>query len=215
MDMLGLVENMSGLVCPHCGKQIDLFSKNGAKSLSLKEGVRLLGSLPIEPEVVRLGDNGALYELEQGSTAFKEEFGAIVDQIVKSGETDDFLMEKKEEKEELDMDKIVFAVPVSGGKLCAHFGHCDEFALVETEDGKINGTRMHTPPPHEPGVLPRWLHEMGANIILAGGMGARAQELFNENGIKVVIGAPMDAPEPLVNQYLSGNLMTGDNICDH
>ncbi len=113
------------------------------------------------------------------------------------------------------MDKKVFAVPVSGGKLCAHFGHCDQFALVETEDGKIKKTDLHTPPPHEPGVLPRWLHEMGADVILAGGMGARAQGLFEENGIRVIIGAPMDAPEVLVNQYLSGTLVTGSNICDH
>ncbi|MCF8063326.1 MAG: NifB/NifX family molybdenum-iron cluster-binding protein [Deltaproteobacteria bacterium] len=110
---------------------------------------------------------------------------------------------------------MVFAVPVAGGKLCAHFGHCDQFALVETEDGKIRETRMHTPPPHEPGVLPKWLSEMGAHVIIAGGMGARAQDLFQESGIKVIIGAPMDAPEALVNQHLSGALVTGDNICDH
>ena len=170
---------------------------------------------PIEPEVVKLGDNGALYKLLEGSTVFKKEFDTIVEAIIKTGKTDNSVNENKKEKEESDMDKIVFAVPVAGGKLCAHFGHCDQFALVETEDGKINGTKMLTPPPHEPGVLPKWLHEMGAHIILAGGMGARAQDLFTENGIKVVIGAPMDAPEPLVNQYLSGNLVTGDNICDH
>lgn len=215
MDILGLVENMSGLACPHCGKQIDLFSRNGASSLSAKEGVRLLGSLPIEPEVVVLGDTGKLYQFEQGDTVFKKEFAAIVDEIVKSAKTGDAVNDKEEEEKELDMEKIVFAVPVAGGKLCAHFGHCEQFALVETKDGKISGTQMHTPPPHEPGVLPKWLHEMGANVILAGGMGARAQEIFRENGIQVVIGAPMDAPEPLVNQYLSGNLVTGDNICDH
>ena len=113
------------------------------------------------------------------------------------------------------MDKIIFAIPVAGGKLCSHFGHCEQFALIETENGQIKGQSLNTPPPHEPGVLPKWLHEQGANIIIAGGMGARAQSLFNENGIQVVIGATVDSPESLVNQYLSNTLTTGDNICDH
>ena len=99
--------------------------------------------------------------------------------------------------------------------MCAHFGHCDQFALVETENGKIQGTSMHTPPPHEPGVLPSWLHQQGANVIIAGGMGAKAQQLFSQNGIRVITGAPVDSPEALVNKYLSDSLATGDNLCDH
>lgn len=113
------------------------------------------------------------------------------------------------------MNKTVFAIPMAEGKLCSHFGHCEQFALIETVDGKVNGKSLHTPPPHEPGVLPKWLHEMGANVIIAGGMGSRAQTLFKENGIKVVTGAPADSPEALVSQYLSDNLVTGQNVCDH
>ena len=108
-----------------------------------------------------------------------------------------------------------FAIPLADGKLTAHFGHCQEFALIDVEDKQIKNKEFLVPPPHEPGVLPKWLHEQGADVIIAGGMGARAQELFNENGIKVVVGAPQDIPEALVNQYLSDNLVTGSNICDH
>ena len=107
------------------------------------------------------------------------------------------------------------AIPVAEGKLCMHFGHCEQFALIETEDGTIKGTTMQTPPPHEPGVLPKWLHDQGAKVIIAGGMGARAQELFDQNGIKVVTGASLDSPESLVHQYLSESLVTGANACDH
>ena len=71
------------------------------------------------------------------------------------------------------------------------------------------------PPPHEPGVLPRWLHEQGTNVIIAGGMGARALDLFAQNGIKVLTGAPSLAPEELVQQYLDSTLKTGFNMCDH
>ena len=65
----------------------------------------------------------------------------------------------------------LIAVPVSNGILCAHFGHCDQFALIQTENGKIKGKTLSTPPPHEPGVIPRWLSEKGAQVIIAGGMG--------------------------------------------
>ena len=78
------------------------------------------------------------------------------------------------------------AMPVADGKLCAHFGHCQVFALfeVDTEDKKIIRREDHTPPMHEPGVLPRWLSEMGVNLILSGGMGARAQQFFRRANLR-------------------------------
>jgi predicted Fe-Mo cluster-binding NifX family protein len=108
-----------------------------------------------------------------------------------------------------------FAIPLAEGKLTAHFGHCQEFALVDVEDNKIKNTKKMVPPPHEPGVLPRWLREQGTNVIIAGGMGARALELFAQSGIKVLTGAPSLIPEELVQQYLDKALQTGFNMCDH
>ncbi|MBN1594729.1 NifB/NifX family molybdenum-iron cluster-binding protein [candidate division FCPU426 bacterium] len=109
------------------------------------------------------------------------------------------------------------AIPIAGGRLCPHFGHCEQFALVEADmqAKTIQNTRLLNPPPHEPGVLPRWLHEQGAEVIIAGGMGARAQQLFNQNGIQVVVGAPADAPEALAAAFLHNTLQTGTNLCDH
>jgi len=108
-----------------------------------------------------------------------------------------------------------FAIPLAEGKLTAHFGHCQKFALIEVADNKIKNKETLIPPPHEPGVLPRWLHEMGTNVIIAGGMGARALDLFAQNGIKVITGAPASAPEDLVQSYLDNTLKAGDNVCDH
>jgi len=112
---------------------------------------------------------------------------------------------------------MLIAIPVANGKLCAHFGHCEQFALIEADPAtkQIKSTKHLTPPPHEPGVLPRWLHEQGANVILAGGMGQRAQQLFAQNGVQVVVGAPVDTPENLVIAYLDGTLVNGVNLCDH
>jgi len=108
-----------------------------------------------------------------------------------------------------------FAVPLAEGKLTAHFGHCQQFALLDVEGNDITKTETLVPPPHEPGVLPKWLHEMGADVIIAGGMGARAMDLFAQNGIKVIVGAPCLAPEELVKMYLEDRLLSGANACDH
>ena len=107
------------------------------------------------------------------------------------------------------------AIPLANGKLTAHFGHCQEFALVEVDGNEIKKTETLVPPPHEPGVLPAWLHEMGATHIIAGGMGQRAVSLFVEKGIKVITGAAELEPEALVTSYIDNTLMTGANVCDH
>jgi predicted Fe-Mo cluster-binding NifX family protein len=108
------------------------------------------------------------------------------------------------------------SIPVVEGKLSMHFGHCEKFAFIEVDDDKnIGEVQFEIPPPHEPGVLPKWLAEKGADLIIAGGMGMRAQQLFTANGIKVVVGAPAELPEVIVKAYLDGSLQTGDNLCDH
>jgi len=108
------------------------------------------------------------------------------------------------------------ALPVADGQLCLHFGHCQAFAVVEVdENNNIVGTEMLTPPPHQPGVLPPWVADQGVSLVIAGGMGGRAINLFNEVGVDVIVGAPAAPPEKLVSDYLAGNLQTGSNACDH
>ncbi len=109
------------------------------------------------------------------------------------------------------------AIPLAEGKLTPHFGHCQTFALINVDpDTKTILNREDVaPPPHEPGVLPRWLAEQGAGLVIAGGMGGRAVSLLDEHNIQVLVGAPVDQPENLVKAYLSGNLSLGANACDH
>lgn len=109
------------------------------------------------------------------------------------------------------------AIPLANGRLALHFGHCEKFALIDAdpESKNILGKEEVEPPPHEPGLLPRWLAEKGANIIIAGGMGQRAKSLFAENGIDVLVGAPDDFPDEIVKNFLSGTLQSGVNACDH
>jgi ATP-binding protein involved in chromosome partitioning len=109
------------------------------------------------------------------------------------------------------------AIPVAGGILCAHFGHCQQFAIVEVDEKnkEIKGVQTLNPPAHEPGVLPQWLGEMGVDMIIAGGMGGRAIQLFNQRNVRVHIGAPAGKPEDIVNDYLHNRLPLGENLCDH
>jgi predicted Fe-Mo cluster-binding NifX family protein len=107
------------------------------------------------------------------------------------------------------------AIPLADGKLTTHFGHCQEFAIIEVEGSEIKNKEMLQPPPHEPGVLPKWLHDLNTNVIIAGGMGLRAIGLFDQLGIKVITGAPVQEPEELVKSYLDNTLITSGNVCDH
>jgi predicted Fe-Mo cluster-binding NifX family protein len=109
------------------------------------------------------------------------------------------------------------AIPLANDRLTMHFGHCERFALVDvdTAQKKILKREDIDAPPHQPGLLPPWLEERGAKMIIAGGMGQRAQELFAQRGIQVVVGAPPKTPEDLIGNYLAGTLQLGENGCDH
>lgn len=107
------------------------------------------------------------------------------------------------------------AVPVADGKLNMHFGHCETLALLDVKDRSIIGREDIAAPPHEPGLLPRWLAEREVDVVIAGGMGQRAQSLFAEQNIQVVIGAGSETPEVLVASFLNGELISGVNVCDH
>lgn len=110
-----------------------------------------------------------------------------------------------------------YAVPVSGGMMSPHFGHCEQFALfdVDEERREIAKKEVIPSPGHQPGLLPEWLAEQGVSMVIAGGMGSRAQGLFQQNGIRVVLGTLESDPEKAVLSYLDGRLATGENVCDH
>jgi len=112
---------------------------------------------------------------------------------------------------------VRYAVPTSNGRLSAHFGHCEHFAIFDVDEtnGKVLSKKLLVAPPHQPGLLPAWLAEEGVATVIAGGMGSRAQDIFNENRIRVVVGAPEGDPEEIVLAYIRGTLATGGNVCDH
>ncbi len=111
--------------------------------------------------------------------------------------------------------KKIFAIPMESGKLCAHFGHCEKFAIVETMDNKVTKEDLIDPPVHQPGVYPKFLAQQGVHVILSGGMGQRALDLFAQNNIEVCKGVATESPAKLVELYLNKQLKTAENLCDH
>jgi ATP-binding protein involved in chromosome partitioning len=225
MPIVGLVENMSGLICPRCGEEIPLFSQGGGQKTAKLMGVPLLASLPFDLRVVKGGDEGHPLLESPDESPFTQALQRLLDGVEERlrGQAEKFLEtpgkiygpEVRPEVEIPDSHTFRVAVPLANGVLCNHFGHCEEFAVLDVQDGQVGAMELHVPPPHEPGVLPRWLRDLGVNLIIAGGMGQRALSLFVERGIRVITGAPNLEPVVLVQSYMAGSLITGANVCDH
>ncbi|WP_297089648.1 NifB/NifX family molybdenum-iron cluster-binding protein [uncultured Draconibacterium sp.] len=112
--------------------------------------------------------------------------------------------------------KKKIAVPVDeNGILDGHFGHCKYFALIDIENGKIVKEENVTPPPHEPGVLPKWLAGKGVTDVLAGGMGHKAIQIFNYNDVNVFVGAPKLSASELALGFIEKSIEFTANYCDH
>jgi ATP-binding protein involved in chromosome partitioning len=214
MPVLGVLENMSGFVCPKCGEQTDIFSLGGGQDMARQLGIHFLGRIPIDPQIVQACDTGQPYVGNDRRNETAKAFSQVTQHVL--------MLENQGKTEKVNVNqkgarKMRIAIPVVEGKLSQHFGHCETFAIVDTDGDsrQILNRKDLTPPPHEPGVLPTWLHGEGVNVIIAGGMGQRAQQLFAQNQIEVVVGAPAESPENLVSAYLNNTLQAGENICDH
>ncbi len=107
------------------------------------------------------------------------------------------------------------AIAAENGVVSAHFGHCEGFTIYDMEDGQVKEKTFIPNPGHQPGFLPVFLSEKNVNLIIAGGMGERAQMLFNQNGIEVIVGAD-GACDDVIEKYKRGELESSAEFCqDH
>lgn len=104
------------------------------------------------------------------------------------------------------------AVATEGNIVTEHFGHCEGFLIFETENEKIIGSEMVPNPGHRPGFLPNFLNDLGVNVIISGGMGGGAIEIFNDKNIEVFVGAAGDA-KTAAEAYLKGELKSTGSVC--
>ncbi len=104
------------------------------------------------------------------------------------------------------------AVAAMGNTVAGHFGHCENFILFDAENGAITAENSIPNPGHKPGFLPNFLADKGAEVIIAGGMGGGAVDIFNERNVEVIVGASGDA-RTNVEAYLRGELKSTGSVC--
>lgn len=106
------------------------------------------------------------------------------------------------------------AIAMDGTRVSEHFGHCQKYAIFTVQNSMIIRGEDLDSPGHEPGKLPRFLAEHGVNLVIAGGMGPRAIDLFHESGIDVILGASGDV-DAVAQAYIRGDLTPGQSTCHH
>ncbi|MBI4643325.1 MAG: P-loop NTPase [Deltaproteobacteria bacterium] len=196
LDMLGLVENMSGYRCPHCGEAVPLFKSGGAEKTAQAAKVPFLGALPFDPKVVEAADQGELIQLPEADSPFFQALRPIVDYLLE-------VLSPTASRREPGVLK--FALPLDDGKLAAKFSQAQHFAFFTVKDRAIVDRETIPTPPHEPGGIPEILDDLGVTHVVAAGLGDKAQGLIQHKGIQVIPGNPQEAPETLVQNYLKDN----------
>lgn len=104
------------------------------------------------------------------------------------------------------------AVASEGKMVTEHFGHCESFIIFDCENNQVVKSEAIANPGHRPGFLPNFLNDLGVNVIISGGMGGGAIEIFNEKNIEVIVGATGVA-QVAVEEYLKGNLKSTGSVC--
>ncbi len=190
VPIIGLVENMSYFKCPDNDKEYKIFGESHIEDIAVEHQLKVLARLPIDPKIAGACDRG-LIELYEGSW---------LDPVAK-------LLEEMGKK---NMMKI--AVASENEKVTEHFGHCEGFMIFDVENNQIVKSETVPNPGHKPGFLPNFLNDKGVNVIISGGMGGGAIEIFNEKNIEVIVGASGDARDA-VQAYLNGGLKSTGSVC--
>jgi ATP-binding protein involved in chromosome partitioning len=198
MKVVGVVENMSGYLCPHCGQELPLFKTGGGFKTAQAAKVPFLGAVPFDPQMVEAADQGRLMEVKEADSPFFQAMKPIVDYILETLPLTPLATREP--------GVLKFALPVEDGKLSEKFGHASHFAVFTVKDGVLGPKELIPCPPHGVGGTPEWLDELGVTHVIAGTLGEKAQALLAKKGIEVFAGAPLEAPEVLVEKYLKQTL---------
>lgn len=108
--------------------------------------------------------------------------------------------------------KIRYSIATEGENVAQHFGRCPKYTIVDTEDCQILNTETVPNPGHATGAIPKYMADLGVNVMIAGGMGRRAINFFQQYGIKTILGQTGTISE-IVNQIKADDLKGGESIC--
>ncbi len=195
MRVLGLVENMSGFICPHCGKEVDLFKRGGGERLAEELGVRFLGRIPVDPRVVAAGDAGkpliAAYPESKTAEAFEELVRAVV------AATEELYRDVEEGR------YMRVAIPVEGPVIFEDLDDAEMFALYDIERGQVRVKDVAKRPKDT--SLDLWLKEQVVTHVITPKVSEALQEQLKKIGIRLVQGgSPKMKADLVLQDYLSG-----------
>lgn len=213
IPVIGLVENMSYFKCPDNGKNYHIFGESHIEEIAEKHGLKVLAKIPIDPRFSAVSDRGMM-ELFDGN--WLDPVGDVLMRMIENNTEGDISGNSiPSDKKEEDRKMIKIAVASEKEMVTEHFGHCINFNIFEAEGEKIVKSESIPNPGHKPGFLPNYLNDIGVDVVISGGMGAGAIEIFNEKGIEVIVGAEGDA-KAAAEAYLKGELESTGSVCqDH
>ncbi len=197
MRVLGLVENMSGFICPHCGKEVDLFKRGGGERLAEELGIKFLGRIPVDPRVVAAGDAGkpviAAYPESKTAEAFEE----LVRNVVAA--TEEFYRDVEEGR------YMRVAIPVEGPVVTEELDSANLFAIYDVEKSQVRVKDVAKKPEEAP--LDLWLKEQVITHLIAPKISDKLREEIQKIGIRVVVGGvPKMKADLVIQDYLAGIL---------
>jgi MinD-like ATPase involved in chromosome partitioning or flagellar assembly/predicted Fe-Mo cluster-binding NifX family protein len=206
--LLGLVENMSGFVCKHCGQVEDIFASGGGEKLAQEMGADFLGRIPLDPELVRSADQGyPLLKVDKEGHAAKALL-AVVDRLLAldAARPDASAATPPELP---DQGAVRIALPLDGAMLSENPAACKRFLLVDVDKtAQAAATEPRDDFPTAPGLWAGWLADQGVNVLLARGLSAADQAACAARGVAVAQ-PPAGSPDAALDAYLSGALGSG------
>lgn len=196
VPLLGIIENMSCVKCPDCGKEIKIFGESNVEETAAKHGIKVLAKLPLDPVISSLCDNG---DIEKYS-------GKYLDDAVKMVES---LGEQKMQ------DTRIAVTADENGEIFQHFGHTRFFAIYDIKDGKISSHSMIDAEGSGHSALGGFLRDNGAELLICGGIGGGAKKVLAEAGIELISGVSGNIEEAVKN-FIEGKLHDDPEAeCDH
>lgn len=204
VPVIGLAENMAYFKCPDCDQEHNIFGASHVSEIAAQYGLEVLARLPVDPQLAELCDRGRIEE-------FKGDWlNGIADVLAQEIAND-----VSNEVGNNGGNIMKIAVASEQDMVTGHFGHCVNFNIYEAEGPEITKSESIPNPGHKPGFLPNFLNDLGVKVVISGGMGGGAVDIFNQKGIEVILGAQGPARDA-AQQYLLGQLTSTGSIChDH
>jgi len=204
MDIAGIIENMSGFICPHCGKEVNIFKTGGAERTALASHVEFLGRLPFDLGVVEAGDEGKLVKyMENQDNFYNKVFFQIADRLIQRLEQMEVKPVSLDEIRRKNSYKIT--IPLKEEKPAPFLTTCDEIAMVHVKDGQIKKVERITPSEQGP-IRPKVFVDLGADLVMTKAMKEKAKYIFYKNKVGVVLDIPDASPKELVQKFIKGEL---------